>query len=94
LQTTIAANAKALRRWLSNAEVVLGNHSDRLNAINIFPVAAGDTGTNLYLTIRAAAKSAAENHTSDVGELLAGASQAVRPYGFVRLLVRSPFSHD
>lgn len=76
LQTKIAANAEALRRWLSKAEVVLGNHSDRLNAINIFPVADGDTGTNLYLTIRAAAKSASENPTSDVGELLAGAGQA------------------
>ena len=76
LQTKIAANAEALRRWLSKAEVVLGNHSDRLNAINIFPVADGDTGTNLYLTIRAAAQSASENPTSDVGELLAGAGQA------------------
>jgi dihydroxyacetone kinase-like predicted kinase len=76
LQTKIAANAEALRRWLSKAEVVLGNHSDRLNAINIFPVADGDTGTNLYLTVRAAAKSASENPTSDVGELLAGAGQA------------------
>ncbi|MFT4471131.1 DAK2 domain-containing protein [Arthrobacter sulfonylureivorans] len=65
-----------MRRWLSKAEVVLGNHSDRLNAINIFPVADGDTGTNLYLTIRAAVKSASENPTSDVGELLAGAGQA------------------
>ena len=76
LQTKIAANAEALRRWLSKAEVVLGNHSDRLNAINIFPVADGDTGTNLYLTIRAAAQSASENPTSDVGELLARAGQA------------------
>lgn len=76
LQTKIAANAEALRRWLSKAEVVLGNHSDRLNAINIFPVADGDTGTNLYLTIRAAALSASENETADIGELLAGAGQA------------------
>jgi dihydroxyacetone kinase-like predicted kinase len=76
LQTKIAANAEALRRWLSKAEVVLGNHSDRLNAINIFPVADGDTGTNLYLTIRAAAQSASANPTTDVGELLAGAGQA------------------
>ena len=43
-----------MKRWLSKAETALGNHSDRLNAINIFPVADGDTGTNLYLTVRAA----------------------------------------
>ncbi|WP_354190550.1 DAK2 domain-containing protein [Arthrobacter sp. UYCu712] len=44
-----------MKRWLGKAETTLGNHSDRLNAINIFPVADGDTGTNLYLTVRAAA---------------------------------------
>ncbi len=55
MQTKIAANAQAMRRWLGKAETTLGNHSDRLNAINIFPVADGDTGTNLYLTVRAAA---------------------------------------
>jgi hypothetical protein len=44
-----------MKRWLGKAETTLGNHSDRLNAINIFPVADGDTGTNLYLTARAAA---------------------------------------
>ena len=32
-----------MKRWLSKAEESLGNHSDRLNAINIFPVADGDT---------------------------------------------------
>jgi len=45
-----------MKRWLGKAETTLGNHSDRLNAINIFPVADGDTGTNLYLTVRAAAR--------------------------------------
>lgn len=58
LQTKIAANAQAMKRWLGKAETTLGNHSDRLNAINIFPVADGDTGTNLYLTVRAAAHAA------------------------------------
>ncbi|MEY9777388.1 dihydroxyacetone kinase-like predicted kinase [Arthrobacter sp. MW3 TE3886] len=58
MQTKIAANAQAMKRWLGKAETTLGNHSDRLNAINIFPVADGDTGTNLYLTVRAAAHAA------------------------------------
>ncbi|MEN8585158.1 DAK2 domain-containing protein [Burkholderia sp. RS01] len=57
MQIKIAANAQAMKRWLGKAETALGNHSDRLNAINIFPVADGDTGTNLYLTVRAAARS-------------------------------------
>ncbi|MCC9145756.1 MULTISPECIES: DAK2 domain-containing protein [unclassified Arthrobacter] len=65
-----------MKRWLSNAEVSLGNHSDRLNAINIFPVADGDTGTNLYLTLRAASSAAAAADTSDIGELLGTAGRA------------------
>ncbi|WP_246165361.1 DAK2 domain-containing protein [Arthrobacter yangruifuii] len=76
LQTKITANAQALKRWLSNAEISLGNHSDRLNAINIFPVADGDTGTNLYLTLCAASKAAAEEDTADIGELLGIAGRA------------------
>jgi dihydroxyacetone kinase-like predicted kinase len=63
LQTKIAANAQAMKRWLGKAETALGNHSDRLNAINIFPVADGDTGTNLYLTVRAAAQALAHPPT-------------------------------
>ncbi len=76
LQTKITANAQALKRWLSRAEVSLGNHSDRLNAINIFPVADGDTGTNLYLTLRSASRAVADVETTDIGELLAIAGRA------------------
>ncbi|MGA8789823.1 MAG: DAK2 domain-containing protein [Paenarthrobacter sp.] len=71
-----------MKRWLGKAEVVLGNHSDRLNAINIFPVADGDTGTNLYLTVRAAVSAldgAAPDSTetgNDVGAVLSRAGQA------------------
>lgn len=82
MQTKIAANAHAMKRWLGKAEVVLGNHSDRLNAINIFPVADGDTGTNLYLTVRAAVTAlggATPDSTeagNDVGAVLSKAGQA------------------
>ena len=37
-------------------ESALGNNSDRLNAINIFPVPDGDTGSNLYHTVAAATR--------------------------------------
>jgi len=76
LHTKITANAVAMKRWLSKAEESLGNHSDRLNAINIFPVADGDTGTNLYQTVRSAARGAHDAGTSDLGELLTTAGRA------------------
>ncbi|MFC8304604.1 DAK2 domain-containing protein [Specibacter sp. NPDC057265] len=58
------------------AEQTLANHSDRLNAINIYPVADADTGTNLYLTIRAAAQAVAESEPADVGATMALAGRA------------------
>lgn len=76
MHTKITANAVAMKRWLSRAEESLGNHSDRLNAINIFPVADGDTGTNLYQTVRAAARAAQDAETTDLGELLTTAGRA------------------
>ncbi|MEV8182887.1 DAK2 domain-containing protein [Specibacter sp. NPDC078692] len=57
------------------AEQTLANHSDRLNAINIYPVADADTGTNLYLTVRAAAQEVADLEPSDVGATLAAAGR-------------------
>jgi dihydroxyacetone kinase-like predicted kinase len=77
-----------MKRWLDKAETAIANHSDRLNAINIFPVADGDTGTNLYLTVRAAARALrsdpaapdaavpADAGQTDVGAVLARAGRA------------------
>lgn len=75
LQSKITATAPVVRRWLAMAEQTLANHSDRLNAINIYPVADADTGTNLYLTVRAAAQEVADLEPSDVGATLAAAGR-------------------
>ncbi len=76
LQSKITATAPVVRRWLAMAEQTLANHSDRLNAINIYPVADADTGTNLYLTIRAAAQAVADADPVDVGATMAIAGRA------------------
>ncbi|WP_138443612.1 DAK2 domain-containing protein [Sinomonas susongensis] len=65
-----------MRRWLGMAETVLANHSDRLDAINIFPVPDGDTGTNLYLTAHAAAQAAMAADSQDLGVVVGAAGQA------------------
>ncbi|MGO4383525.1 DAK2 domain-containing protein [Specibacter sp. RAF43] len=65
-----------MRRWLAKAEQTLANHSDRLNAINIFPVADADTGTNLYLTVRSASQALRDMEPCDVGATLAAAGRA------------------
>lgn len=76
MQSKIAATAPVIRRWLAKAEQTLANHSDRLNAINIFPVADADTGTNLYLTVRSASQALRDMEPCDVGATLAAAGRA------------------
>ena len=39
------------RRWAMTARLMLGAARERIAALNVFPVADGDTGTNMYLTI-------------------------------------------
>lgn len=73
-----ASSASPVYHWLVLAETALANTSDRLNAINIFPVPDGDTGTNLYITV-AAARAGLEHHNLNdctVGEALAIAGRA------------------
>ncbi|WP_436996165.1 DAK2 domain-containing protein [Streptomyces sp. enrichment culture] len=44
----------AVRAWCSLALDALGREREEIDAINVYPVADGDTGTNLYLTVEAA----------------------------------------
>ncbi|MGC4175037.1 DAK2 domain-containing protein [Demequina sp.] len=46
------ADAAELRRWLDSGANAVKRARDRLDAINVFPVADSDTGTNIYLTLR------------------------------------------
>ncbi|MER5485300.1 DAK2 domain-containing protein [Streptomyces sp. NPDC002812] len=57
-------NAEAVRTWSSLALAALGRAREDIDAINVYPVADADTGTNLYLT--------AESADRELGDLLAG----------------------
>ncbi|MFI6036250.1 DAK2 domain-containing protein [Streptomyces sp. NPDC051315] len=48
-------DALAVRTWCGLALRALGRAREEIDAINVFPVADGDTGTNLYLTVESAA---------------------------------------
>src|SRR5690625_284142 len=70
-------SAKLIFNWLKLAESALGNNSDRLNAINIFPVPDGDTGSNLYHTVAAATRALEDtDENACVGQALATAATA------------------
>ncbi|MFF3056563.1 DAK2 domain-containing protein [Streptomyces sp. NPDC057909] len=54
-QTADDMDAVAVRTWCSLALEALGRERAAIDAINVYPVADGDTGTNLYLTVESAA---------------------------------------
>lgn len=54
-QTADDLDAVVVRTWCSLALDALGREREAIDAINVYPVADGDTGTNLYLTVESAA---------------------------------------
>ncbi len=53
-------DSAAVRRWCGVAAEALGAVREQLNALNVFPVADADTGTNLHLTMLSAVRALAE----------------------------------
>ncbi|MQS01648.1 DAK2 domain-containing protein, partial [Streptomyces alkaliterrae] len=49
-------DAAAVRTWCAQALDSLGRARETIDAINVYPVADADTGTNLYLTVESAAQ--------------------------------------
>ena len=56
----VALDAAALRKWMLVSKDRLGARRAEIDALNVFPVPDGDTGTNMYLTVEAAAIAACE----------------------------------
>ncbi|MFE7272351.1 DAK2 domain-containing protein [Streptomyces sp. NPDC057623] len=72
-------DALAVRTWCGLALESLGRAREEIDAINVYPVADGDTGTNLYLTVESAVAAVEAVFTAyDVGKpSLADASRAM-----------------
>ncbi|MFF7737686.1 DAK2 domain-containing protein [Streptomyces sp. NPDC007984] len=79
-------DALAVRTWCGLALETLGRAREEIDAINVYPVADGDTGTNLYLTVESAVAAVeavfaghATGSAAVVGsEAVVGAGSAVR----------------
>jgi DAK2 domain fusion protein YloV len=52
-------DGRAARLWALQALAALGEARAEIDALNVFPVPDGDTGTNMYLTLEAACSAAA-----------------------------------
>lgn len=58
---TSVFDGQDLKRAVMAGHAWLEQHRDAINALNVFPVPDGDTGTNMSLTMRAAVKEIAES---------------------------------
>jgi DAK2 domain fusion protein YloV len=56
LRLMASCNGRELKLFLHAATVWLEKHAASINALNVFPVPDGDTGTNMLLTMQAALK--------------------------------------
>ncbi|WP_282089793.1 DAK2 domain-containing protein [Streptomyces tendae] len=70
-------DALAVRTWCGLSLRALGRAREEIDAINVYPVADGDTGTNLYLTVESAAAAVeAVFAAHEVDEVLRDTSRA------------------
>ncbi|MFD9033862.1 DAK2 domain-containing protein [Streptomyces sp. NPDC059567] len=78
-QTAQTLDAAAVRSWCVRALDALGREREEIDAINVYPIADGDTGTNLYLTVESAARAVEAVFTEDAPD--AGAAIRAMAHG-------------
>ena len=66
---TIKLNGETFKPLLVNGAQFLLNDIDRINALNVFPVPDGDTGTNMCLTIEGGVKEITSFSEENIGKM-------------------------
>src|SRR5687768_9895546 len=69
-----AWSGQDFKRALSGGSAWLARNIDALNALNVFPVPDGDTGTNMALTMQAAMKAVDDSPSHSCAEIAGGVS--------------------
>ncbi|MGH2351602.1 MAG: DAK2 domain-containing protein, partial [Chloroflexota bacterium] len=64
-----------LRQLLRSATTWLERNAATVDALNVFPVPDGDTGTNMLLTMRAAVEAAEKAKATGAGQIMKAAAQ-------------------
>ncbi|MDE2480968.1 MAG: DAK2 domain-containing protein [bacterium] len=70
----IALDGRAYAKFIAAGTYFLRKYRQVLNDLNVFPVPDGDTGTNMYLTVRAAMLEAGKLHDAPLSEVAAAAA--------------------
>ena len=68
----------ALREMFEAATAAVDARVEAINALNVFPVPDGDTGTNMLLTLRSALEEANKVDSDAAGETLAALARGAR----------------
>ena len=68
-------DAVGLRGMMAAGESALAHNVEAVNALNVFPVPDGDTGTNMLLTLRAVLEEFAKSDASDLGGVAASGAR-------------------
>ena len=67
----LKCDGRHLRHLMMAALIGLEQRAEQVNALNVFPVPDGDTGTNMLLTLRAAVAAIAHDERTAIGEVAA-----------------------
>ena len=59
--------------WLRRASAVIGESTDALNALNVFPISDADTGSNLKLTLAGIARAVSDVNRASVDAVVQAA---------------------
>ncbi|MBN1189135.1 MAG: DAK2 domain-containing protein [Dehalococcoidales bacterium] len=62
-------DGQTLKQALKSAEMLLEKRVDEINALNVFPVPDGDTGINMYLTLKAANECIDDSASTSAAEI-------------------------
>ena len=76
MEKTIELDSLTFAAMLRQGAVALGKEKTTVNALNVFPIPDGDTGDNMYMTLKAGCN-ALENHLGTLSELAAAASSGM-----------------
>jgi DAK2 domain fusion protein YloV len=71
-------DGRDLRRIFSQGRRALEENVEAINALNVFPVPDGDTGTNMLLTMKALGEETARTPSDEVGAMARGALLGAR----------------
>ena len=73
----LVLDGQTFKTLVTNGCQSLINDIDRINALNVFPVPDGDTGTNMRMTIEGGVKAIAALETNSIGEMSKKLSRAM-----------------